>query len=184
MKKIIFLLVLLYSTVTFGAPSWSIIPEESKLNFTATQNNAPISGQFNNFNGEIQFDPNELSKSHIDIVIDLNSVSGSYSQVSDTLKDSDWFNVKVFPTAIFNANQFTKIGNNTFAAKGTLTLRNITLPLTLQFTLDEFSDSKAHAKGQTIIYRTRFGVGQGQWSSVNEIKDEVSVDFTISARKK
>lgn len=184
MKKIILFLTLFYCSITFGTPSWNIIPTDSTLNFTAIQNNAPISGQFKTFNGEIQFDPNDLTQSHINIIIDLNSINSSYKEMCDTLKTSDWFHTKSFPQAIFKSNQFVKTGNNTFEAKGTLTLRDKTLPLTIHFTLDQYSESKAHAKGDAIIQRTRFGVGQGEWSATSEIKDEVKIDFNISAQKK
>jgi polyisoprenoid-binding protein YceI len=165
-------------------PTWNIIPTESTLSFTATQNNAPVSGQFKTFNGDIVFDPSDLAHSKIKIIVDLNSVTTSYKEVGDTLKTPDWFQVKVFPNATFDATQFKKTGDNTFEANGQLTIRDKTLPVTLTFTLDEYSASKAHAKGQTTIQRNNFGVGQGEWSSTNEIKNDVKIEFNISATKK
>jgi polyisoprenoid-binding protein YceI len=68
-------------------------------------------------------------------------------------------------------------------AKGTLTIRNKTLPVTLNFTADQRTPDSAVIKGSTVLERTAFGVGQGEWSSVNEIKNGVTVNFVVAAAK-
>lgn len=167
-----------------GAPSaWRIEPEKSNITFTATQNNAPVTGQFKSFTGSIQFDPEQLNTSHIEITVDLASVTTSYPQVADTLKTSDWFDVKLFPNAIFKASTFTKTADNTYQANGTLTLRDKTLPVTLNFKLETYSKTNATAKGSTTLKRTQFGVGKGDWAKTDEIKDDVQVNFTLTTVK-
>ncbi len=56
-------LTLLTTTVMAAAPVWQIIPEQSTLTFSATQNGAPVNGTFQRFNGDIRFDPAELKSS-------------------------------------------------------------------------------------------------------------------------
>jgi polyisoprenoid-binding protein YceI len=165
-------------------PQWDIVSKDSSIIFTATQNGSPVAGQFKNFTGDINFDPALLDSSHIQITVDMTSLSTSYKEVETTLKTPEWFNTKIFPKAIFKANQFTKTGNNTYQAKGTLTIRDKTVPITLQFTLDEYTQTKAHATGGTVLKRTAFGIGTGEWSKTDEVKDDVKVDFTLSAVKK
>lgn len=170
--------------LSLGAtPEWKIVPGESKLTFTATQNGAPVSGEFKKFAATINFDPTQLNTSQVKVVVDIGSISASYNQLSDTLKGADWFNVKQYPQAIFTATKFTKTGDKTYQADGTLTIRDKTLPVTLMLTQEEYTDSKALFKGSTTIQRTAFGVGQGEWSSTKSVKDEVRIDFTISAVK-
>ena len=43
-------------------PKWNIIPGDSTISFTATQNNAPVMGQFKDFSGDIAFDPTQLNE--------------------------------------------------------------------------------------------------------------------------
>lgn len=162
---------------------WQIVPEQSTLTFTATQNNAPVSGSFKNFSGEIVFDPAQLASSHVRITVALDSVTTSYKEVGDTLKTADWFNVKAFPQAVFTANHFTKTGDNTYQAEGTLTIRDKTLPTNLTFSLLSYSATAAHVKGTTALKRTEFGVGQGDWEKTEEVKDEVKVEFELVAKK-
>lgn len=175
---------LLPTLATAAATTWTIVSADSKITFTATQNNAPVSGIFKTFTGTINFDPAQLASSNVHIVVDMNSVITSYNEVENNLKTADWFNVKIFPQAVFTANNFTKIANNTYQAKGNLTIRDKTLPIVLTFVLDQYSNTKAHATGSTTLKRTAFGVGQGDWASTDEIKDDVKVDFVLDAVKK
>lgn len=185
-RWIMMILILLSSIINAHAavPKWQIIPNESSITFTGVQNNAPASGSFKKFSGEISFDPNQLNASTVTIIIDMNSLSMSYSDFTVTLMSADWFNVKLFPQAIFKANEFAKIANNQYQAKGTLTIRDKTEPLTLTFTAEELSKTKGHVKGTTTVKRTVFGIGQGEWADTSAVKDDVQVNFDITAVRK
>jgi polyisoprenoid-binding protein YceI len=181
-KKVSFILLALLPAICMATvPAWKIVPNESSLTFSATQNDAPVTGQFKKFTGEINFDPNQLSANNIKIVIDIGSITDPYNQLSDTLKTPDWFNVQLFPQAIFQSNNFVKTGDKTYQSKGTLTIRDKTLPITLIFTQVEYTPTKAVIKGSTTIKRTAFGVGQGEWADTKTVKDDVQINFTITA---
>lgn len=183
MKRCFLALLLLPALAQAAAPQWQIIPAESELTFTATQNNAPVSGQFKTFHGDIAVDPDDYKNGHIDIVVDINSISASYSELKDTLLTNDWFNAQAFPKAEFKAHDFEKTGANAYLAKGVLTIRDKSQPVTLTFTAKDIAPGKVEVVGSTSINRSAFGVGQGEWASTNEIKDEVVVHFKVSATK-
>jgi polyisoprenoid-binding protein YceI len=163
------------------ASNWQLVPSDSHITFTATQNNAPVTGEFRSFTGESNFNPANLNKSNVRIVIDINSVSTSYKDIEDTLKTADWFNVKLFPQAVFTANSFTKTGGNTYQANGSLTIRDKTVPTVLTFTIQQNDNHKIIATGTTTLKRSTFDVGQGEWASTDSIKDDVLVQFKITA---
>ncbi|CEG58318.1 YceI family protein [Legionella fallonii] len=167
-----------------AVPQWQIVPNESQLTFTATQNGAPVTGQFKTFTGDIRVDPNDLKNSSIDIIVDINSISASYSELKDTLINPEWFNVKMFPKAEFKSNQIEKTGDKSYQAKGTLTIRDKSEPVTLIFTSEQPDANKGIVVGTTTVKRTQFGVGQGQWSSTKEIKDDVTINFKVVGVKK
>jgi len=181
-KKIIFLILLIFPSFCL-ATSWQIISNKSSIHFSATQNNSPITGEFKNFSGDIEFDPNQLSKSHIKIIVDIDSVATSFKDVQDALKTADWFDVASFPKATFSADDFKKTGDDTYAANGKLTLRNKTMPITLNFKLIKYTDNEAMISGKTELKRSDFDVGKGEWSSTKQIKNEVVVNFEIEAQK-
>lgn len=186
MKKwIVPALGLLISVNTMAAvPAWQIVPTESSISFTATQNDAPVTGEFKKFSGEVNVDPDQLKASHIKMTIDVASITDPYNQLSDTLKSKEWFNTAAFPQAVFNSTEIVKTGDKAYQAKGTLTIRDKTVPVVLSFIQEEYTASKGRVKGSTTLQRTAFGVGQGEWSDVKAVKDDVVVNFVITAVKK
>ncbi len=182
-KKIVVLILLFFPMLTF-ASDWQIIPKESSITFKATQNNAPAVGKFTDFTGDIHFDPAQLKTSHVRIVVNMASVTTDYADIAATLKTSDWFNSASFPQAIFTASDFVKTGNQSYQANGVLTIRDKTVPVVMTFTLQEYSQHKARAEGVVQLKRLAFGIGQGEWQKTDNIKDEVKVNFVVSASLK
>lgn len=162
-------------------PQWQMIPEKSHLTFTATQNGAPVSGEFKRFSAEIFADPTDYRGSTLHIVVEIASLSTSYSDLSSTLMGADWFNTKMFPTADFRAGQFNKTGDNTYEAHGILIIRNKSVPITLNFTAQALDNKTMQVTGETTLKRRAFSVGEGEWASTDEIKDDVVVNFTVVA---
>lgn len=182
---LVFCWAILMPLMTKAAPiQWVIVPSESQLTFTGTQNGAPVTGEFKTFTGEIFVDPNDLSVGSIDIIVDITSLSTSYADLKETLLTSDWFNPKLFPKAEFKATQFKQTGKNAYEAAGTLTIRDKSAPVILNFTAQELAPNKRQVEGSTVIKRSAFGVGQGEWASTDTVKDEVTVKFKVVAIKK
>ncbi|OGT53173.1 MAG: hypothetical protein A3E84_00880 [Gammaproteobacteria bacterium RIFCSPHIGHO2_12_FULL_42_13] len=181
---LVLLVFLLPLFANAAAPAWQIVPNESSITFTGIQNDAPASGKFKKFSGTIHFDPDRLNESKVRIVIDMNSVSTSYSDFTSTLVTEDWFNVKLFPEAIFEATTLKKTGDSQYQAAGTLTIRDKTVPVTLSFESKKLSETKALVKGNTTLKRTMFGIGQGEWADTDAIKDDVQVNFNMTAARK
>lgn len=50
----IFLNSLIYAS---NSPEWEIVPSQSEITFTGTQNGAPVTGRFKKFTGQIFVDP-------------------------------------------------------------------------------------------------------------------------------
>jgi polyisoprenoid-binding protein YceI len=161
-------------------PQWSIVPEQSSISFTATQNGAPVTGSFKSFTGSITADPAKYQDSSIDIVVQTDSLSVSYAELATTLITPEWFNVKAFPKAEFKATKFNKINDNTYQAVGDLTIKDKTVPTTLTFTAVESPKNHWIVDGHTTIKRSAFGVGAGEWSSTDVIKDDVNINFKIT----
>ncbi|KGP62673.1 hypothetical protein EP47_02465 [Legionella norrlandica] len=185
-KSSLCLLMLLMSSLIYAnnLQEWEIIPSQSELTFTGTQNGAPVTGRFKKFTGQIFADSANYKASSIHIIIDMNSISTPFQDIATTLASSDWFDVKVFPKAEFKASQFNKVDDKTYEAQGTLTIRDKTSPVTLKFKVDQTSKDQAVVEGSTIVNRSVFGVGQGEWASTDEIQDEVTVRFKVTAVRK
>ena len=88
------------------------------------------------------------------------------------------FDVAKYPTATFSG-KFTKFdGAAPTEAQGTLTLHGVTkdVPIDFQFVT---AAGKSKIEGTAKLKRLEFGVGQGDWKSTAEVKDEVKVAFSL-----
>lgn len=171
------------SSVSAEPAAWKIVPQQSSLSFTATQNGAPVGGAFKHFDGEILVDPDNYKASRIHIVVDMKSVSTAYTELASTLMSTPWFDSAQFGTAEFTAEAFKSLGENRWQAMGVVKIRNISAPVTLTFTTSQPDADTGRVEGDTTLQRTRFGVGQGEWASTKEVADNVHVHFIVVAKK-
>ncbi len=164
--------------------AWQIIENKSKLEFIAKQNGSSIKGSFKKFNGKINFNPNLLDKSNVEIEIDTTSVELSFQEALQTLKNQNWLATEAFPKALFKADNFVAMpGKNNFSAKGTLKIKDKIIPATLNFNLKAINDRYAHAIGNASIKRTDFEIGDRNISKANGVEDQVIINFEIQANK-
>lgn len=186
MKKLSSLILFFFFTCCAYAaiPSWQIVPQESKLTFMGTGNNVPIQGEFKKFSGDILFDPAHLDESRVRIIVDINSISMSFNDFAQMLLSDDWFQVKMFPQAVFEAKKFNKTGENSFDAYGLLTIRDKSLPVTVTFHAKILGKDLVQVTGDATLKRLSFGIGRGEWGGTDDVKDDVTVHFDIKAKKK
>ena len=80
-----------------------------------------------------------------------------------------------------------KIDENQYIAHGELTLRGVTLPVDLPFTLTIVQDAAgqhtARMEGSTTLKRLDFGIGQGDWRDTSMVGNDVIVRVSISAHR-
>jgi polyisoprenoid-binding protein YceI len=176
----------LLSAITFATPAlaadWTVQADKSHLGFSGAQTGAPFKGSFGKWNAEISFDPAHPEAGHAKVTIDLASARTGDTQRDTALPQADWFDVKHFPQATFEATGFTPKGGDAYEAAGRLTVRGVAKDVVLPFTLAIAGDG-ATAKGHLGLVRTAFGVGQGPWSSGEWVALEVGVDFDLVAEK-
>ncbi len=162
--------------------AWKIVPAQSKIEFKVLQDKSTINGSFKKFDGKINFDKNQLAKSKVTIDIDTSSVNVSMSEAASTIQSPDWLSTKAFPKATFSADKFNLSGK-TYRADGILTIKGKAVPTTLEFTFDEYSTTKAHAVGKALIKRNAFAIGNSDVKKANGVKDEVEINFVVTAEK-
>lgn len=189
MKKLYTLLLataLTFPTLAHAeAQLWEINKDDaaSHINFEGTQMGAPFNGNFKQFSGTIEFDADNLAESKADITIPLSSVEANSTDRNTYLATEDWFDTTKFPDAKFVTKSITKTeAENTYLAKGELTIRGITVPVTLPFKLTTTGE-QAVMEGQTTLKRLEFGIG-AKWDDPSSVGLDVKLDIKITATKK
>ncbi|MDB5358911.1 MAG: YceI family protein [Rhodospirillales bacterium] len=164
------------------ASDWAVDPTKSRLGFSGVQNGAPFQGSFGKWTAEIAFDPAHPEAGHAKVTIDLASAKTGDTQRDSALPQAEWFDVKAFPGASFEATGFVAKGGDAYEAPGRLTIRGMAKDVVLPFTLAVTGD-KAAAKGHLSLVRTGFGVGQGVWATGEWVALDVGVDINLVATK-
>ena len=160
-----------------GAASFTADAAQSRLEFVGIQAGAEFKGVFHKFTASVDFAPDALAGSRIDVQIDMNSVDSLDKDRDSTIRGKDVFDVAHNATAHYITKSITKTAAG-FAAVGALTLRGVTKDVPIEF---QFMPAGAGAKlsGSAKLNRLDFGVGQGDWKSTETIGDAVKINFTL-----
>jgi polyisoprenoid-binding protein YceI len=164
-----------------AATPWKNEPKQSNLAFIGTQAGAEFAGVFQQFTADIQFDPEDLTTSRFDVVIDVKSVNSKDKERDDIIRGADLFSVARWPTARYTVDKFTVNGGK-FIGMGKLTIRDVTRDVPIEFT-QQTDAGGAWLKGQAKLKRLDFGVGQGEWKDTSWVSNDVRVDFSLRLQR-
>ncbi|HXP27874.1 MAG TPA: YceI family protein [Steroidobacteraceae bacterium] len=175
--------MLLAATVAAAAvASYTSDPQQSRLEFVGVQAGAEFKGVFHKFTANVDFAPDTLASSRIDVQIDMNSVDSMDKDRDATIRGKDVFDVAHNPTAHYVTKSISKTAAG-FSAVGALTLHGVTKDVPIEF---QFVPGAAGAKlsGSAKLNRLDFGVGQGDWKSTDTVGDAVKINFSLVLKPK
>ncbi|MEP0451850.1 MAG: YceI family protein [Roseibium sp.] len=161
------------------ADTWTVDPSRSQLAFEVAQAGSPLKGVFETWTADIEFDPATPETADISAEITTLSAAPGNQQFDGTLPGRGWFNVNEFPVAIFTTTDVSPAGDGAYVANGTLTIRDISLPIELAFTLDIQGDT-ATARGEAKVNRAAYKLGaEVNGDTVGEVVT-VTLDLTAT----
>jgi polyisoprenoid-binding protein YceI len=153
----------------------------STLDYQFVQADAQNKGKFDRFTVTLDFSPDNLAASKLDVIVQMASVDTGDKERDDTLRSADLFAVDKFPQAHFTSSQITRSANG-YEATGKLTLRGVSREVHVPFSWksgNEAGKPTGYLVGKTILRRLDFGVGQGDWKSTEWVGNEVPVSYSL-----
>jgi len=164
MSRILISLAMLLPFAAF-ARDWQVDAAKSTLAFKGTYQNEGFDGRFKKFDATIAYDAADPTKSKFDVTIDLTSVDSGSGERDETLATADFFDTSKTPRAHFVTESFAKNGD-AVEAKGNLTIRNKTKPVTLTVKFAE-NGNAATLDVDTTLKRADFDLGNGgDWADI------------------
>ena len=174
---------LLISTPAF-ATAWVVDSKASYITFTWVESGKKSSGHIADIAATIDFDPKAPEKGSIDATIPLDGLLTDEDERRDELLSAEWFDFASFPQARYVSKTIKADGKGGFIAEGSLTLKGVTAPVTVSFTLSE-EDGMTHASGKATVTRTDFKVGSGDFANDDTyVAFPVEVKISVAARPK
>ncbi|MEO7597945.1 MAG: YceI family protein [Opitutus sp.] len=181
------LLVTAVNIASAAVETYVIDPVHSSVGFSIRHFVSKVPGSFTKVNGTITVDRENLEKSSVDVVIDVDSVSTANEKRDNHLKSPDFFDVAKFATSTFKSASWKKTGEDTFDVAGDLTVHGVTKPVVLQMTLLGFGPGQKGQlsgwEGTTKLKKSDFGVA-GPAMLSKALGDEVTLRITVEAGQK
>lgn len=173
------------------AGNYTIDDSHSRIGFVARHAMVTkVRGQFNEFEGSGVIDAANFANSSVKLTIQAKSIDTRSAQRDEHLRSNDFFAMDEFPTITFVSTGATQKSFNEFELTGDLTMKGVTKPVTIPFTLegaatDPFGNERIGFEGSTSINRKDFGV---TWNVALEtggvmVSEKITLEFEVSAIK-
>ena len=143
-----------------------------------------FSGRFNLIESTLILDPEDLSKTELDVRIDLSSIDTNSTHLEDSVQKPGYFDTNNHRFASFVSTAIQQTGPDTAQVTGNLTMKGVTNPVTLDVTLSGAVRSHPFRGvpalgffGTTTILRSNWGITQGLPLIGDEVTLEIAAEF-------
>ncbi len=102
--------------------------------------------QFADFEASLELNGNDMSLSQVSITIDAASVDSTIPELDDDLKGPDFFDVANHPEITFQSTAYEETSDSSGRLTGDLSVRGVTLPVTLDVTINSASMNPLNRK--------------------------------------
>ena len=188
MKKILMMLLLLLvlAPLQAVAQQWNIDPVHTNFYFDVKHTYATVRGQFMDFTGDVNFDPNNPGKGKFDFVIKVDSVDTRIGKRDTHLRSPDFFDAAKYPVMTFKSSKVSQAGENNYIVEGTLTIKDVSKDLALEFAYHGQKENPLK-KGEIVagldakltIDRLAYRVGDGKFYKMGVVGKDVDILFTL-----
>ena len=148
------------STSAQGAPVFEFNHAESAVKFNVKASVA-IAGTFDKWDASVTFTSPDLATAVLDIKIQAASVNSGSGMKDGKLKSKDFFDAEHDPLITFHSTKVTQTGPNTVEFDGDFTIRGVTKPEKLTFTITGKGTGAGEITGTMAFDRKDYGMNKG-----------------------
>ena len=192
MKKLMLTAALTLSSFAL-ASTWDIDTAHASGNFSVKHLIiSSVNGTLGDVTGKVEMDDKDVTKSKVEVSIDLKGINTRQPKRDDHLRSPDFFDVDKFPALTFKSTKIEKGEGSKLKVTGDLSMHGVTKSVTLDGELtaevtNPFSGAKARGfSGNTMLNRKDFGLN---WNKTLEaggvlVGEEVKVSVEAEIVKK
>ena len=149
----------------------------STLAFGGMYQGEAFAGVFPEFATTLSFDPAKPAQCRLDVTIGIASATTKNPDYDSELRDASFLDSARFPQARYRASTCRSLGDNRYAADGTLSLHGVEKLVTLEFTWAP--GAQPVLIGKATVPRLAFGVGAGDWADTDLIPDPIAISTRV-----
>lgn len=165
--------------------TWTPDPNHSEVDFSVRHLSiTTVRGHFGKVYGSIQLDQADMTKSSVQVTIDVTGVDTGVTARDNDLKSASFFDTANFPAATFASTGVTRNAKG-LTVNGDLTLHGATKPVTLQVDAPvgpvKGMQNTTHMgfSATTTLDRTAFGIGAKMPGAM--VSNEVQLNIELDA---
>jgi polyisoprenoid-binding protein YceI len=143
-----------------GVPVFEISQASSTIRF-AVDASITIAGTFNKWNATLTFKSRDATSATLDVEIQAASVDTGSSLKDSKLRSDDFFDVQNNPLITFKSTRIVQTDTNTFEMDGNFTIRGVTKPEKLTFSVSGRGTGSGAIKGTMAFDRKAYGMNSG-----------------------
>ena len=146
------------STPPTTAGTWRLDPSATTVEFhtKAMWGMAKVNGTFRPVSGiGVVGDDGTISG---ELVVDASSIETRNKRRDKHLRGADFFEVRTYPTFSFSASEVTPSADGTLSIKGTLQIKDRSLPIDVVATSTLQSSQRVTVSAEATIDRSRWGM--------------------------
>ncbi len=136
MKKATALFVFLLAAAAAFSQTWTLDKGHSRVGFTVNHHLiSEVDGNFKAYNAKITATKEDFSDAVFEFSAETSSFNTDNEMRDKDLKSPNFFDVEQYPTMAFKSTSFVRIMGNKWKLKGNLTIKDTTLPISLDVIL-------------------------------------------------
>ena len=141
-------------------PVFVIATDESKITFYI-KSSVALEGTFKKWDASLTFTSPDVTTGVLDIKIQAASVDTGSGMKDGKIKSKDFFDVENDPLITFHSDKVVQTSPTTFDLPGTFTIRGVSKPETLAFTVTGKGTGSGEIKGTMAFDRKDYGMNKG-----------------------
>lgn len=173
-----FIIALCVLPFAVQAKPYDVDYAQSTITFTGSHAGNPFKGTFEKWDAAINFDDKDLNNSTVSVTFDMKHAKTGNAMYDGTLPKDGWFHTSKYPTGSFTSTFFEKKDSG-YKVTGDLSLRDITKPVSFDFTLE--GNTSTTMKAQFPIQRMDFGVGAQADPNSEWVNNEIMININLVA---
>jgi polyisoprenoid-binding protein YceI len=161
-------------------PVFAFSHDDSSIKFHVKAS-VDLTGTFDKWDASFKFSSTAAESGILDVKIQAASVNTGSGMKDGKLKGKDFFNVKEDPFITFHSTKVEQTGPDTFNLLGNFTIRGVSKPETLVFTVTGEGTGVGTLKGTMAFDRKDYGMTSG--IPFIKIADRVEVTVDLHGRR-
>jgi polyisoprenoid-binding protein YceI len=176
-----------------ASSTWQIDPQHSSAQFAVRHLGlSTVRGAFSKLSGTMQLDDQDITKSTIEVSIDVNTVDTREPDRDKDLRSERFFDVAHFPAMTFKSKKVEQVAQGKLRVTGDLTIRGTTKEVVLDVdglaapVKDPWGNQRIAASATTKINRQDYGV---KWNAKLDnggvlVGDDVNITIDVEMIQK